>query len=321
MSLRGIQLPGKFETWIKTLAAGFLVLGMAVPAWSRTVEGIVAVIEGEPVTLSELNQFIARGSAVPNPNLPGLSDRKHWLEFLIEERLIEKEAEKIGVTVSETEVDKAITELLQSNSLSPADLAKTLRERGLTEADYRREIRGELIRSQVLGREVQPRIFLSEDKVRTYYLENISRFSTRPEQRIAQIVISRSQPQAEEKLKKVERLLREGKDFAELAREYSDDPSRQNGGDLGYFELSELRPEFREALAQLPLKKPSAPVRTPASFYILLITEQKTGTPVPFAEVKNQVTEELYNREVDRGFRNWLEGIKSRAKIELKPEP
>ena len=60
---------------------------------------------------------------------------------------------------------------------------------------------------------------------------------------------------------------------------------------------------------------------TGEGYQILLITEQKTGAPIPFAQAKSQVTEELYNREVDRGFRSWLEGIKSRAKIELKAEP
>ncbi|MCX5866496.1 MAG: peptidyl-prolyl cis-trans isomerase [Proteobacteria bacterium] len=305
----------------KILAAGLLILGMAGSAWPRTVEGIVAVVEGAPVTLSELNQFIARSSAVPNPSLPGPDDRKRWLEFLIEDRLIEKEAEKIGVTVSEPEVDQAITELLQANSLALPDLKNLLKERGLSEAEYRREISRELIRNRVLAREIQSRVFLSEDKVRTYYLENISRFSTPPQQRISQIFISRSRPQAEERLKKLERLLQEGKDFAELAREFSDDPSRQNGGDIGYFALSELKPELREALARLPLKKPSAPVRTEEGFHLLLVTGLKAGAPTPFAEVKSQVTEELYNREVDRGFRSWLEGIKSRAKIELKPEP
>ena len=313
----------QWTRWTSSLLAlaSCLLLGMAAPAFARPVEGIVAVVEGEPVTLSELNQFIARGSAVPNPSLPIQTDRKQWLEFLIEDRLIEKEAEKLGVAVSEPEVDQAIAELLKANSLAPPDLARVLRERGLTEADYRKEIRGELIRNRVLGREIQPRIFLSEDKIHTYYLENIGRFSTPPEQRISQIFISRSGPQAEERLKKVERLLKEGKDFAELAREYSDDSSRANGGDLGYFAATELKPELRGALAQLPLNKPSAPVTTGEGYQILLITEQKTGAPIPFAQAKSQVTEELYNREVDRGFRSWLEGIKSRAKIELKPEP
>ncbi|MDD5223207.1 MAG: peptidyl-prolyl cis-trans isomerase [bacterium] len=301
--------------------ASCLWLGITAPAGARPMEGIVAVVEGEPVTLSELNQFIARGSAVPNPSLPSVSDRKQWLDFLIEDRLIEKEAEKIGVTAAEPEVDQSITELLQANSLTPADLARILKERGLTEADYRREIRGQLIRNKVLGREVQPRIFISEDKIHTYYLENLGRFSTPPQQRLSQIFISRTVPKAEEKLKKVGRLLKEGKDFADLAREYSDDSSGANGGDLGFFAFSELKPELRQALSGLPLKKPSTPVTTAAGYQILLITEQKDGAPIPFAEVKNQVADELYNREVDRGFRSWLEGIKSRAKIELKTEP
>ena len=303
------------------LAVALLLLGAAVPAWPRVVEGVAAVVEGEPITLSELNRFIARGTAVPRPDLPRGSDRKRWLEFLIEERLIEKEAERIGITVSETEVDEAIADLLRANSLSPADLARTLQESGIAETDYRREIRSGLIRSRVLDREIQPRVFLSEDKARTYYQENLDRFSLPSEQRISQIVISRSQPQAEERLKQVQRLLREGRDFAEVAREYSDDPSARNGGDLGFFALAELRPELREVLERLPPRKPSEPVRTSESVRILLITAQKPAAPLPFEQVKSRVMDELYRREIERGFRNWLEGIKSRARIEIKSEP
>ena len=305
----------------RVFAALFLFFGLAHPVGARTVEGIAAIVDGDPITLSEVRQFARRFSAVPRPGLPELDHTPEVLQLLIEERLVEREAEKIGISIEPSEVDRAINDLLQANSLTPEALETLLADQGLSLEYYRTEIRRELIKAKLIAREIQPRVFLSEEKIRTYYLENRDRFSAPPEVRISQIFLGGSGRRTEKKVADVKRRLDSGEDFTALAREFSEDPSGRQGGDLGFFTLEELRPELREVITALPPNQPSDPVSTPDGFHILMVTASRKGGRIPFEEVKNQVTEELFTREIERGFRSWIENVRLKAKIEIKLEP
>jgi len=297
-----------------------VLLGGAPLATARVVEGIAAIVDGDPITLSDVHRFSRRFAAVPRPERPGLAGTRRVLDLLIEERLVEKEAVKLGIVIDDAEVDRAIGDLLQMNSLTSEQLRALLRTQEMSMDDYRNEIRRELLKAKLIAREIQPRVFLSEEKVRTYYLENRERFAAPPKVRISQIFFRRSSPGAEATLRKVRNRLDAGEDFAALAREFSEDASGAQGGDLGFFTLDEVKPELRAVLADLPPEQPSDTVPTSEGFHILQITEREEGGPVPFEEVKGIVTEELFAREIDRGFRAWIENVRLKAKIEVKLE-
>ena len=151
------------------------------------------------------------------------------------------------------------------------------------------------------------KVKLSEDDLKGYYEDNIDMFTQEKEVKASHILFRvppNATPEEQEKIKeKAESVLemaKKGEDFAKLAREYSDDPSKENGGDLGYFKRGRMIKEFEDAAFSLKKGEISGLVKTSYGYHIIKVDDIKEKKVKPFDEVKAQIDGIMrHNRTMD----------------------
>jgi peptidyl-prolyl cis-trans isomerase SurA len=318
----------------KIFLALFSILALLLPLNLRgeVVDRIVALVNGEIITLSELDQMgkpfydqVRKTSTAGEREEKMKKARVEVLDRLIENRLLEEEMKKRKIEVPERDVDAAIQDVLKSSNLTENDMKKALAREGMTLSTYRQKVRDELGKMRLVSREIKSKIIIEDKVLREYYQNNQEKFTDPLEVKIQQIFFPVPEHASQEETAAVERearpileRARKGEDFAELARKFSKGPEAGEGGLLGYFKHRELMPELEEAAFKLRSGEISDLVRSPAGFHILRVLERKGGEPRPFAEVQFKIREELSEAEAQKKFEQWMKELKSKAYIEIR---
>lgn len=299
---------------------------------SEVIERIVALVNNEVITLTELEEAGAhlfqqiKESTRPAERQEKLKKaQREVLEQLIESKLLEQEIKKRKVDVSEKEVDAAIAEIMKHNHMSENELKMALAKEGLTYFAYRQRIRNDLGKIRLINREIKSKLVITEEDIKKIYQEKIKDYTEPVEVKLQQIFIplprqasSAEVKEAEQKINDLWRRARQGEDFTELARSYSLGPEAKAGGVLGYFKRQELIPELEEIAFQMEIGEISAVIRSPHGFHILRLLERRGGTPKPFAEVAPQIREAKLQEEAERKFQEWLQSLKKKSFIEIR---
>jgi peptidyl-prolyl cis-trans isomerase SurA len=323
-----------FEMKRKIFLALFPILVFLLPLDLRgeVVDRIVALVNGEIITLSELEQMgkpyydqVSQTSTAGEREEKIKKARMEVLGRLIENRLLEEEMKKRKIEVPERDVDATIQDVLKSSKLTENDMKKALAREGMTYSTYRQRVRDELGKMRLVSREIKSKIVIEDVVLRDYYQKNLEKFTDPLEVKIQQIFFPVPERASQEETAAVERearpileRARRGEDFAELARKFSKGPEAGDGGLLGYFKHRELMPELEEAGFKLRPGEISDLVRSPAGFHILRVLERKGGEPRPFAEVQFKIREELSEAEAQKKFEQWMKELKSKAYIEIR---
>ena len=318
----------------KIFLALFSILAFLLPLNLRgeVVDRIVALVNGEIITLSELEQMgkpyydqVSQTSTAGEREEKMKKARMEVLGRLIENRLLEEEMKKRKIEVPERDVDATIQDVLKSSKLTENDMKKALAREGMTYSTYRQRVRDELGKMRLVSREIKSKIVIEDVVLRDYYQKNLEKFTDPLEVKIQQIFFPVPERASQEETAAVERearpileRARRGEDFAELARKFSKGPEAGDGGLLGYFKHRELMPELEEAGFKLRPGEISDLVRSPAGFHILRVLERKGGEPRPFAEVQFKIREELSEAEAQKKFEQWMKELKSKAYIEIR---
>ena len=240
------------------LAASFLLFPQGTRG--EIVERIVAVVNNDVITLSELEEAGKRiFEQVQQSSLPAEREeklqraRRAVLDQLIENKLLEQEIKNRKMEISEREVDAAIEQILRENRVSENELKEFLAKDGITLSAYRQRIRDDLGKMRLINREIKSKIVIKEEDLKKAYSQNLKGYTDPLEVKVQQIFFPIPQPQwaTEEKItaihQEAESVLgraRQGEDFAQLARNYSKGPEASEGGVLGFFKPKELRPEL-----------------------------------------------------------------------------
>ena len=152
----------------------------------------------------------------------------------------------------------------------------------------------------------------SDEEIQKYYEENKEAQFTTPEQRCARhILFNKDQKQKAEDVKEQ---LEDGGDFAELAKEYSQDPgSAEKGGDLGCLGRGETVPEFEEAAFGAEQGEIVGPVETEFGYHVIEVTDAKPEQTRPLSEVESQIRDQLSTEEQSEAFSSGWRSRKSSA--------
>jgi peptidyl-prolyl cis-trans isomerase SurA len=252
--------------------------------------------------------------------------RARWkvLDMLIDERLAATKAKELGIEVTPEEVDKAIERVKRQNGLSQEELMAGLKNRGLTYERYRQNIKIELQRVRLINYEVKSKIIIRDEKVKEYYEQHKEEFTSPGEVHLAAIFLKKQNPQQpgedEKLLQKATKILSElkqGADFAHLARQYSQGPGAQEGGDLGYFKTSQLDQVLAKTADALPVGGVSEPIIRETGIQILKVLEKREAGLRPLSQVKEQIYDTLYREEVNKRFISWIKGLRDKSYIKV----
>ncbi len=274
----------------------------------------MAVVNGEVITLSELKEL----------TLPAEKEREA-LERLIEKRLIVQEANRLNIKVSEQEVEQAIKDIARQRALTLSTLKMVLAKEGVGFDKYQEQIRDQILTSKLIRSRIQSQVEVSKEDLIDYYSRNPEAFQKGEEIRVQQILFpvsptsdQREWEEAYQRALKVLKKLKEGADFAALAKNYSQGPAARSGGDLGWVRRGMLLPSFELTAFNLKAGQTSEPVQTPLGFHIIKVLDKREGEAEPFEKVKAQIREHLLQEKSESLFRQWLQRLKEDSLIELK---
>lgn len=228
------------------------------------------------------------------------------LDVLITNKLIELEADKQKITVSDEEVDEELATLAESYGGETA-LEEAVVASGSTMDDVRDDIISYIKTEKLL----EPRIEITDEELQTYFDENKDTFATAEQVQASHILVADEATANEVKSK-----LDAGEDFSELAKEYSTDTTTaESGGDLGYFSSGDMVAEFEEVAFALGVDEISAPVKTDYGYHIIKVVDHQEAKEAKFEDSKEEISDTLMNDKMSTEYTVWLEELKEEYEI------
>ena len=263
----------------------FIIIISAQIFSQQVLDKIIAVVDDEIILQSELEfqTNIYASQRQIDPNTPGL--KQQLLNSMIEEKLIYAQAGLDSITVSEDEINQRIDYQINVFTQQYGSIANIEKIYGMSIDRIKRELRDD-VRKSLMSQRLQEKKFgkieATKREVEDFFEQYKDSIGVIPEK--VDIFHIFQNPKASDKLKKkyLEKALalldslKNGKDFAELAKKYSDDPgSASQGGDLGFVKKGVFYPEFEEAAFKLDVGQTSGIVESPVGFHIIELLERR----------------------------------------------
>jgi peptidyl-prolyl cis-trans isomerase SurA len=295
------------------------------------IDRIVARVNDDVITLSELQEeglplFERLRENYTGKELESQVQRaeREFLDQLIMKRLQLQYASQIGITASENEINSALKDVLTRNNLTQEQLTELLTREALTLQDYKDRLREQIVLARLMNQAVRSRVSVDASEVETYYRAHQDEFNQPAQARVRHIFFrvepGGGRPQVEAVHGRATRVLQEarnGGDFADLARRYSEDATATTGGDLGFIRRGQALPEFEEVIFAMKEGDISEVIRTPNGLHIVKVDMFTTGSERPFPEIKTEIERRLLQEKIEKRFHDWTNELKDRAFIEI----
>jgi peptidyl-prolyl cis-trans isomerase SurA len=277
---------------------------------------VVASVDGNPITNFDVqNPDAAKLNSLTGGN-PGIGvDPNSTLKELIAQQLLDEESQKFADRVDEADVDRFIQQVEDRNHLTDAQLRAQLQAEGTTYEAFRKNAFKQVEAMEMVQREVREKIQVPDSEIEAYYKDHPEEFTINQEKyELAQILIAVPQDAppdkvaaAQKKATEVRDMAVKGKDFAELARQYSDDDSKAKGGELGEFTPGDLNDQIAGAVKQTKTGDIAPLVKTRFGFHIIKVEEHQIPGEQPLAAVKDQIHDKLVNEQARDRFEQWVD--------------
>jgi len=292
----------------------------AEPSAPRVSQGevvahVIASVDGEPITARDVEQFSAAvGRPVKTDDIANNEDAKAALKALISQKLLQKEIEQYSSKVDEDQVDRYVDAVRQDKHLTPEQFKAALAQSGLSMDDFRKHAREELEKEVMIREQVRQKVDISNADIKAYYDEHKADFTVTTERlKLAQILVGVPQNATTQqvamlkaKADKIQKQAAAGADFATLARKYSDDVSRNNGGELGWFTPQDIMDQVYTAVKNLKPGDVSQVVRTDHGFHILKLEEHQVPGLRPLEDVRAEIRNRLIDERANAQLQTWI---------------
>ncbi len=290
--------------------------------------GPVAKVNGQEIAREVFNreytQTLERYQKARHEVKPALRERlkDNIMRRLVDAELIRQQSSKMQVSIEGA--DTAEKWQAHKKRYGSEEAFKSFLERaGTTADDVRRQFENNLLREKVFAK-VSESVKIDAAEIKKFYDDNQARYDE-PEQIKASHILFRTPPnaKADDKAKKkavaedVLKQLKKGGSFEALAKKYGEDPTKDRGGDLGYFTKGRMVKSFEEAAWSLKKGKISGIIETQFGFHIIKKTDHKKARKKPFGEVKEQIERSLLARRRNQSIRDALGKWKEAAEIEI----
>jgi parvulin-like peptidyl-prolyl isomerase len=282
--------------------------------YGDSVDKVVASVDGNPITNYDIQNPGPGGANSPNGAAVG-TDPNSTLKQLIEEQLVDEESQKFADRVDDADVDRFIQQVEDRNHLTDAQLRTQLQAQGTTYEAFRKNAFRQVEAAEMVQREVRAKIQVPDSEIEAYYKSHPEEFSISQEKyQLAQILIAvpaDAPPDkvaaAQKKATEVRSMALKGKDFGQLASQYSNDDSKTKGGELGEFSPGDLNDQIASALKQTKPGEITPLVQTRYGFHIIKVEEHQEPGKQPLAAVKEQIREQLVSEQAKDRFEQWVE--------------
>ena len=312
--------------------AALLLIPVIMLLWyavtgAEVIDRIVAIVNGDIITLSELRavslnylqKMNARFDLAYGKEQMDEAERR-ILDQLIDEKLVDQEADRLAVVITDREVDSAVKDMQRRNKVTDAQFEALLAEEGMTLQRYREQLRKQMKKVRLIDQEIKSRVQVTPGEIDAYYGQHAGDFNIPPQVRLQQIRLIIPPQATEEELARIgaqaESILariRQGEDFTALVGLYSQDPTAAMGGDMGSFRQGELLPALDAYAFSMQAGDVSPVIRTETSFHILRVLERREPTTLSEGERRDEIKDLLYNQKVENEFKEWLGKLRKKS--------
>ncbi len=309
-------------------AAGVLLLGsflsilagctsqpmVDLPPAGVPPEKTVVTVNGEPLSLEEFdNEFRLMSihySAVTEGDMRTI--KRRLFEQVINRRLLVQEARKIGLKMTQEEVDETFRDALKD---VPEDFLTILKVQGVGEQAWKRKLLQERLARKLVDLEVNNRVKVTPEEVEDYYWSHLNDYWKSEGVRVRHLVVKKKTD-----LQKALDGLKKGEDFSRIASTFSLGPEKSSGGDWGFMALDRISSDYRKAFSSLKPGEVSKPVRDEFGYHLFQLVEWRARRMQSFAEVRSEISDSLLKEEQDLRFDQWMSDLKKKATIRVNQE-
>ena len=310
-----------------------LLVTPVASVWATGIyPGTAARVNGVEVSYERFNAFYQEYRRPFGISVAGRGDhlnrltklRKEAMDEMIKQELVCQAAETKGIEVIDAEVDRAIDEISQPFK-TPDEFNRRIQSEGFTQESYREHV-GRMIAAKKYLDDIRLSVAeVSDEDLEQYYRDNEVRLTFPEQVRVRHILLTwkpmgttDDKAAIREQMKPILERARAGEDFAELAREFSDDyATRQNGGDTGLFKRGEMAPAFEAAAFVLKPGEISDPVETPFGVHILKLEEHREAYLLPLDEIREDLRDHVREERMEAAVEQEIERLREQGEVEI----
>lgn len=323
--------------WFTRLAvAGGLAASSAIlsAADIQLIEEIVAKVNGDIITRGEIErsrrqietELRTQGNLNGARLQQAMQERtKDILRERIDQLLLVQKGKELNVNVDQ-DFSKYQAELQRRfNQPDPEKFQAFVKEQtGMPYEEFRSDWKNNAITQRVVREQVGRSLNVPREEIKKYYDEHKTEFIRQERVFLRQILVSTEGKDpagvaaAEKKAKDLVARARKGERFPELARDNSDAPTAQQGGDMGPWEKGKLRKDIEDLIWEKPRNFVTEPIKVPEGFLILRVDEHQKEGQAELEEVEGEITEKFYGQRFQPALRDYLTKLRTDAFLEIK---
>jgi peptidyl-prolyl cis-trans isomerase SurA len=306
---------------VSALLSCLILLQVAGAGYAEVVDRIIAVVNDEIITMSEL-QNMAKSIEANAGMKPAANETKElqhqMLDALIDRKLAKEEAKRRGMSLSEKEIDQSLEQMRQRNHLTDDEaLNKALSQAGLTLKELKQQLADQLMQERLLQVAVGAKVIISEADVRRAYDAGI-KGDGGGQLHLVSIKLpfpaaadEASKEAVKQKAETVVKEVKQGASFKEVAQRLSLEAT-----DMGFVDQNDLDPRLGEALGKVKTNE-VLPIQTPQGLQLIQMVERRTGEAHSYEQVAPEIRRQLMKREMEKQFAEWVKTLRAKAHIKI----
>jgi peptidyl-prolyl cis-trans isomerase C len=317
---------GRFQ-----FAAFFICIFIALTAFAqekKADDSKAAEINGVVITKAQfdkelgihMDRIARQGRQVSDDQLTAL--KNDILDGLIEREVLYQESQKAGIKIDAQKVDEQLA-AIKKRFPSEAEFKTALGKMNLTEDEVKMQISRGLAIRELIEQQIASKIVITDAETKAYYDNNLQMFKQPAQVKASHILIKvdagadeAKKAEARKKIEAVQQKIKDGGDFAELAKEYSEGPSNTRGGDLGFFRRGQMVKPFEEAAFAMQVNEVSEIVETRFGYHLIKVYEIKPDQTLAYADVKDKLSQRMKQEKIEKDATEYIGQLKKDAKIE-----
>jgi len=276
------------------LAAALIIVLIKPPFQKDDSSTAVASVNGTNITKEQLyDKLIEAGG-------------ESTLQAMITTELVDQEAKKANVTVTDEDINAELEDL-KAQFGGEAAFNAALQQSSMTVDDLKKQMPLQVKLRKIL----EPQVTITDQEIKDYYEANKATFNEEEQVRASHILV-----ETKEEADAILKQLKDGADFAELAKEKSSDTgSKANGGDLDFFKRGDMVAEFSDVAFKLKVGETSGAVKSDYGYHIIKVTDHKDAKNYTLEEKKDEIKKTLVSQKVSTLSTTWLSDTTAKAKI------
>src|SRR5437868_7088628 len=326
--MRSLMRPFAIALLATAGLAGLPIFSAAFAEEPQVVDGIAAIVNGEVITYSQVRSLSAPREKLLRSQLTGkdlesklLELRQLALRDLVDRRLVIQAFKKESYQIPDHFVDQRMQEIIRESFGGDRNtFVKTLEAQNYTLGEFKQKEMERMIVAAMRSHNVKTNSIVSPIKIEDYYRKHHEEFTTKEQIKLRMIMISgqkdtASAPAQKALAEEVLGRLASGAEFDRTAQVYSEDSTRDNGGDWGWIERNTLAAPLEKFAFNMPVGRISNIIDYAGNYYILKVEDKHGGTTKSLAEMRSDIEKRLLEEEAHGIQERWIAGLRAKAYI------